>query len=150
NDDNEPRKSPRIAIRGLRLMKEKTMRAQAWHKRLMIVLGANAALLIAGPIQAQFLLCSKPRYGPCCPAPCGVAERAPETTPTTPKTGEEPAPTAAPAIEGMAAAPTPSPYDSGDLGGGALSTIDSAVGYIDNAIPGNLLRFRFDAAYNAN
>jgi hypothetical protein len=42
------------------------------------------------------------------------------------------------------------PYDSLDLGGGALTTFDSAVGYIDNAIPNNLVRLRVDAAYDNN
>jgi hypothetical protein len=119
---------------------------------MIVVLGVGAALLTAGRVQAQGWSCNKPKYSSCCPAPYGVVEQAPQTVPatplpTTPKTGEEPAPTTAPSIEGMAAA---TPYDSGDLGAGALTTIDSAVGYIDNAIPGNLLRLRFDAAYGAN
>jgi hypothetical protein len=42
------------------------------------------------------------------------------------------------------------PYDVGDLGGETLSTFDSAVGYIDNAIPSNVLRLRVDAAYRDN
>jgi hypothetical protein len=42
------------------------------------------------------------------------------------------------------------PYDVGDLGGETLSTFDSAVGYIDNAIPSNVVRLRVDAAYRNN
>lgn len=43
----------------------------------------------------------------------------------------------------------PSSQDSGDTGD-SVSTFDSAVGYIDRAIPSSLLRFRYDAAYRSN
>ncbi|HYV37898.1 MAG TPA: hypothetical protein VE988_19590 [Gemmataceae bacterium] len=36
---------------------------------------------------------------------------------------------------------------SAQTGGGYFPIRDSSVGYIDSAIPGNMLRFRFDAAY---
>src|SRR5262245_2003452 len=98
------------------------MRAHGWYKCLVIALGTGAALLSASPVHAQ-CWCNKPRYTTCCPAPCGVAEPAapaapmPTPLPPLPKVGEEPAPSTPPAVEGMAAAaPTPSPYDSGDLG----------------------------------
>ena len=39
---------------------------------------------------------------------------------------------------------------SSDLGGDTSSTFDSAVGYIDNAIPGSQYRMRFDVANNSN
>lgn len=66
------------------------------------------------------------------------------------------APTApAPAAsEGTQAAPpapapsTPSPGTGGEGEGGGPTVSDSQVGYIDNAIPGDVFRLRFDAAYN--
>lgn len=41
----------------------------------------------------------------------------------------------------------PTPTSTGDSDSGP-SVGDSRVGYIDNAIPGNILRFRYDTAYN--
>lgn len=41
----------------------------------------------------------------------------------------------------------PQPTSTGDSDSGP-SVGDSRVGYIDNAIPGNVLRFRYDTAYN--
>src|SRR6185295_15697292 len=62
----------------------------------------------------------------------------------------EPAITPPVVPEAAASAAPPSPYEVSDLGGGALATFDSTVGYIDNAIPSNLFRLRVDAAYRAN
>lgn len=45
---------------------------------------------------------------------------------------------------------TSSSDTSSSESGESLSGIDSSVGYIDNAIPANVLRLRFDAAYDSN
>jgi hypothetical protein len=50
---------------------------------------------------------------------------------------------------------TPSPLDTtsqsmSDFSADTVSTFDSAVGYIDDAIPGTYARFRYDDAYNNN
>jgi hypothetical protein len=50
-------------------------------------------------------------------------------------------------------APLPGTADNsnfGDTPADTVTTFDSAVGYIDDAIPGTYARFRFDSAYDSN
>jgi hypothetical protein len=77
-------------------------------------------------------------------------------TPQTPEPKKEdlaPVPRPPAADQSMAAAPTETPStDSTDATDTAesVSTFDSAVGYIDSAIPANLFRLRGDFAYSSN
>lgn len=88
---------------------------------------------------------------PCCPscAPVIVAPATPGAPATPAPTGPMGEPIPAP----MGEQPPPMPMSSdftGDLGGEALSTFDSSVGYIDSAIPANIFRLRADMAYDIN
>ncbi|MGE3806964.1 MAG: hypothetical protein AB7K24_20060 [Gemmataceae bacterium] len=47
-------------------------------------------------------------------------------------------------------APLPAWAQTGDADSENINIADSTVGYIDNAIPGNTLRMRYDTAYNSN
>jgi hypothetical protein len=135
---------------------EATMGAQCWHYRLLGAFATGLGILLAdaGPAHAQMF---RPRGSDCpsypsyIPSPAPMPGTATIPTPTTPegtlKMEEAPS---TPATSTPHPEPTPSPYDTTDLGGGTLASIDSAVGYIDSAIPTNVIRFRFDAAYNAN
>src|SRR5438874_12373343 len=49
-----------------------------------------------------------------------------------------------------AASPSDTSGSQGDQGEGGPTVSNSTVGYIDNAIPGNVVRFRYDSAYNNN
>src|SRR5262245_52202485 len=103
----------------------------------------TASLLLASTGMAHAQLFHKQRDCSCCPCqPAMTPSLAAEPIP--PPKGVEPVP---PITE-------PTPFfpqsDIGtDMGGEGLSTFDSAVGYIDNAIPSNLLRLRFDAAWDS-
>lgn len=117
---------------------------------LVGLLGALSVLLAAAPAPAQLFRGDRCRSCECPPPGC-----APEATPApapapAPAPGRPGEPPAVPEAAAPPAPASPSPYEVGDLGGGALSTFDSTVGYIDNAIPSNLFRLRVDAAYRAN
>ncbi len=121
--------------------------------RLLALLGASVVLIGDSPAHAQLFRrdCSPP----CCtaqPSLPNAAVPAPatgQTPPPAPSTepGKAPEVIPPPTTPGLDLA---SPYEVGDLGGGALSTFDSTVGYIDDAIPSNLVRLRVDAAWDDN
>lgn len=116
------------------------MRATSWRVRLAWAVCAGAGLLADGSAPACAQLPTTPQ------APAKMGDPAPKTVDPAPKAGDPP--TTAPSVPDMLGAA--SPYDSGDLGGGALSTIDSSVGYVDSAIPANQIKLRTDAAWGSN
>jgi hypothetical protein len=122
---------------------------------LFVLLGASVLLTSSPSAQAQ--LFRRDCAAPCvCPPACCPVEAAPAPTPTPPAepgmtpeaTPPAPPPMTLPTTP--ASSNTASPYEVGDLGGGALSTFDSVVGYIDDAIPSNVVRLRVDAAWDDN
>ena len=115
-------------------------------RRFCLVLTVCAAGLALGSGQTARAQLFHPGRSCAAPAPCCPEVEAPPTPPPTspPVMGEPPAPTPAPT-----SLLPPSDF-SPDMGGMGLSTIDSSVGYIDSAIPSNVLRIRFDAAYDSN
>jgi hypothetical protein len=145
---------------------EEAMRFDYWQLRpgWLVAAGLGLVLTVASPVQGQWfrsnrccspVICCPPET--CCPPSCITPKPAesvptksgvPPVEPAEPeKKPGEPPPLQPPATPGMDAADTP--Y-SADLGGGQLSSFDSAVGYIDNAIPSNMVRLRVDAAWNNN
>lgn len=88
----------------------------------------------------------------------GGQERAPaETTPADTavllmEQDGKPAPKPAPASAPTPPRPQPTPAPDEDIAPEpeTLATFDSSVGYIDNAVPTDLIRFRFDTAYKNN
>lgn len=138
-----------------------------------LTLVAGAALLMGetAPAFGQFLH----KKAPCCPAPCPIpcpppdvesqaAPTLPEVPPPPqPEAKPEPRPEPRPQPKPEAAplpqqpppppetpAPEPAPTPEDASGGEPLAMFDSSVGYIDTAIPGNVMRLRYDTAYNNN
>ncbi|MBY0523384.1 MAG: hypothetical protein K2R98_08290 [Gemmataceae bacterium] len=111
------------------------MGLRCWNVALLSAVGMGWGMLGDAPAYGQDRLPT---------ANLRVAADAPITpqVPTPPK--KEDTPEATP----------PSPADQGnsqgDSGGDTVSAVDSAVGYIDNAIPASQIRVRFDSAWNNN
>lgn len=110
------------------------MYSASWSKRFAWALCTGAGLL-AGHAFVAAQAPSTPQ------APAKIGE-------PVPKAGDVTQPPTTPGLNDLAGAQ--SPYDSGDLGGGSLSTMDSSVGYIDSAIPASQVKLRFDAAWKNN
>jgi hypothetical protein len=125
------------------MLKEKDMRCRPFLSLLPVV---TACIGLIDPSSAQAQSCRRPACCVCPPPCCLPGESVPATTPEKP--GAEPVPAPSSPVTDIAA--PASPYEVSDLGGGALSTFDSTVGYIDNPVPGNFLRLRVDAAWGNN
>jgi hypothetical protein len=91
----------------------------------------------------------RPVYAPPqdCPAPLVPVPGQPVPPATSPTAQLPPAVSDRVPTEPAVTAP-PAGGSTADTGGETLSIFDSSVGYIDNAIPGNVFRFRFDDAFN--
>ncbi len=129
---------------------------RSWLARAVLTIGTGLAFAFPAPAQQSC---------PCCPWPSCIAPPwqpplAPEPSPpATPR--PSPAPEASKKDGGTASTSTTpeTPTDSGndqvsnndtELGGSSVSTFNSVVGYIDNAIPGTYYRMRVDAAWDSN
>jgi len=114
------------------------MRCLDWRTGLLTAICAG--WVSAGLAQGQ-----QPMRAAAPPFLLGADPTTPQT-PTTPPKQEETPPTSAP-TDPLANLNADSQGDSNDV---SVSSVDSAVGYIDDAIPTTRFRLRYDSAYGDN